>query len=178
MAVTVSPVGLAAAPVANTLADTLHKDGNFTYDNTTDSLEAISDKISLIPTTTAVGATQIAVTTVDLNQAASSYDLFTGTTQRVLLESLIIKMPTGAAGGALTSISVQTDDVTAGVIISSADGALANLTSEAELSWTGAMLINVGTKIQLTIAGGAHGSEYITTIIAKYVSVIAGGTLA
>ena len=165
-------------PVPNTLSDILHKDGSYTYDNTTDSLEAISDKISLIPTTTVDGANQIAVTTVDLNQAASSYDLFTGTTQRVLLESLIIKMPTGAAGGALTSISVQTDDVTAGVIISSADGALANLTSEAELSWTGAMLINVGTKIQLTIAGGAHGSEYITTIIAKYVSVIAGGTLA
>ena len=172
------PIDGTTLPVANTLSDILHKDGSYTYDNTTDSLEAISDKISLIPTTTVDGATQIAVTTVDLNQAASSYDLFTGTTQRVLLESLIIKMPTGAAGGALTSISVQTDDVTAGVIISSADGALANLTSEAELSWTGAMLINVGTKIQLTIDGGAHGSEYITTIIAKYVSVIAGGTLA
>ena len=41
----ISSIGITAAPVASTLADTLHKDGSFTYDNTTDSLEAISDKI-------------------------------------------------------------------------------------------------------------------------------------
>ncbi len=40
----VSTVGVTGAPVASTLADTLHKDGSFTYDNTTDSLEALSDK--------------------------------------------------------------------------------------------------------------------------------------
>jgi hypothetical protein len=41
-----STVGITGAPVASTLADILHKDGSFTYDNTTDSLEAISDSIS------------------------------------------------------------------------------------------------------------------------------------
>jgi hypothetical protein len=41
----ISTVGVTGAPTANTLADTLHKDGNFTYDNTTDSLEAIADSI-------------------------------------------------------------------------------------------------------------------------------------
>jgi len=127
---------------------------------------------------TGVGTVQIANTTEDLNQAASTYDLFTGTTQPVILKALTIKMPTGAAGGALTSISVQTDDATPGVIFNSTTGAVANLTSEAELSWTGIMRINVGTKIQLTIAGGAHGSEYITTITAEYKAIVAGGTLA
>jgi len=33
-------------PLANTLSDILHKDGSYTYDNTTDSLEAISDSIA------------------------------------------------------------------------------------------------------------------------------------
>jgi hypothetical protein len=127
---------------------------------------------------TGVGTSQIAATTEDLNQAEASYDLLTGTTQAVILEGLSVKMPTGAAGGAVTSISIQTDDATPGVIISSALGAVANLTSEAELSWTGLMRINVGTKIQLTIAGGAHGSEYIATVTAKYCSIVAGGTLA
>jgi hypothetical protein len=42
----VSMVGVTAAPVANTLADILHKDGSFTFDNTTDSLEAISDAVT------------------------------------------------------------------------------------------------------------------------------------
>ncbi|MCP3925058.1 MAG: hypothetical protein GY714_20970 [Desulfobacterales bacterium] len=33
-------------PIANTISDILHKDGSYTYDNTTDSLEAISDAVS------------------------------------------------------------------------------------------------------------------------------------
>jgi hypothetical protein len=125
-----------------------------------------------------VGKVQEAVTTEDLNQAASTYDLFTGTTAPVWLDALSIKLPTGAAGGALTSISIQTDDATPGVIISSTLGAVANLTSEAEIVFEGPIRINVGTKIQLTIAGGAHGSEYITTITAQYRAITAGGTLA
>ena len=55
-----------------------------------------------------MGRTQIAATTIDLNQAAASYDLFTGTTEAVILESLNIKMPNLAGGGALTGISIQT----------------------------------------------------------------------
>lgn len=35
-------------PIANTLSDILHKDGSYTYDNTTDSLEAVSDKITAL----------------------------------------------------------------------------------------------------------------------------------
>lgn len=137
-----------------------------------------TETINTSTAATAVGRVQIVTTTEDLNQAASTYDLLTGTTQAVILEGLSIKMPTGAAGGALTSISIQTDDATPGVIFNSTDGAVANLTSEAELSWTGMMKIEVGTKIQLTINGGAHGSEYITKITAKYRAIVAGGTLA
>lgn len=32
-------------PTANSLQDVLHKDGSYTYDNTTDSLEALSDAV-------------------------------------------------------------------------------------------------------------------------------------
>jgi len=127
---------------------------------------------------TLAGENQIAITTEDLNQAAGAYDLFTGTTKAILLKSFSIKLPTEAAGGAITSISIQTDDVTPAVIISAADGAVGNLTSEAEFSWTGAIRINVGTKIQLTIAGGAHASEYITTIMAECVAIEDTGYLA
>ena len=177
-----------------------------TYDNQTDSLEMLSDKLGtfsgdgganqddsikasldLVHTdldtlisklATGVGQVQIIQTTESLDQAAASYDLFTGTTQAVLLEGFSLKLPTGAVGGALTSVSVQTDDATPGVIISSTLGAVTNLTSEAEISWTGCLLVNVGTKIQLTIAGGAHGSAYTATFTAKYRAVTAGGTLA
>ena len=125
------------------------------------------------------GEDQIAATTEDLNQAAGDYDLFTGTTQPVLLTALTIKMPDDVASDAtLTSISVQTDDTTAAEIISSDDGAVANLTAEAEFSWTGAVRINTGTKIQLTINGGAEGAEYITTVTALCKAIADGGYLA
>ena len=124
------------------------------------------------------GVLQMKQTTESLNQAADDYDLFAGATQAVMLEKLSVKMPTGACGGSLTSISIQTDDATPGVIITSTAGAVGNLTSEAEVSWTGAMLINVGTKIQLTIAGGAHGAAYVCDVIAEYRAVVSGGYLA
>jgi len=124
------------------------------------------------------GVEQIVATTIDLNQAAASYDLFTGTIQAVILESLNIKMPTHAAGGALTGISIQTDDVTPGIIIGAADALVAVLTSEADLGWTGTLYITVATKIQLTIVGGAEGAEHICNVTAKCRAVVNGGYLA
>ena len=170
-------VGITSAPVANTLSDILHKDGSFTYDNTTDSLEAISDKII---TSTAVGTLQIAATTEDLNQAASTYDLFTGTTQAVMLEKLVFALPNVnvADDVNITYITIQTDHATPQVIFNSTTGAKANLTAEAQLSWTGATYIPVGKKIQLTIAGGAADAATVCNITAQYRAVVAGGTLA
>lgn len=124
------------------------------------------------------GKIQPATMTESLNQALGTYDLFVGTTQKVLLKSLVINMPTGAAGGAITSISIQTDAATPQVIISAVQGAVANLTSEAQLAWTGAIVIPVGTKIQLTIAGGAHGSAYTATIDTECEALVSGGYLA
>jgi len=125
-----------------------------------------------------MGRTQIAATTIDLNQAAGAYDLFTGTTQAVLLESFVIRCPDIVAGGALTSIAVATDDTTPGIIIDPTTGAVANLTAEAQISWDGSVYIPVGTKIQLTIGGGAHGVAYVCNVIAKGRSVVSGGYLA
>ncbi|MBA7627943.1 hypothetical protein ES703_35412 [subsurface metagenome] len=126
------------------------------------------------------GRLQIKATTIDLNQAAATYDLFTATTQDVVIEKLVIRMPAEAAGGALTSISIQTDDATPQVIIDSTTGAVANLTSEAQLAWTGAILLDAGTgaKVRLTIAGGAHGSSYVCDVIAECRVVVSGGYLA
>jgi len=141
-------------------------------------VKTVADAIAVLADSKVMGRLQIATTTEDLNQVAGTYDLFTGTTQAVVLEKLNIKMPTGAAGGAITSIAIVTDDATPGTIISATSGAVANLTSETDLGWTGTLLINVGTKIRLTIAGGAHGSEYLTTVVAQCRAVVSGGYLA
>jgi len=128
---------------------------------------------------TEAGRLQIISTTEDLNQPAGNYDLFTGTDDAVILERLNLKMPTGgASSGTLTSISIQTDDATPGTIISAASGAVANLVSEADLAWSGNLLVNIGTKIRLTIAGGANGSTCTSTIVVQYRAIEDGGKLA
>ena len=127
---------------------------------------------------TEAGKFQFATTTEDLNQVAGTYDLLTGTGQDVMLESFVIQMPDAAAAGAVTSISIVTDDSTAATIISVAEGAVGNLTAQAQLSWKGSLKITVGTKLQLILAGGAHGSTYTTSITAGYRAITAGGTLA
>ncbi len=73
----VSVVGVTSTPVANTLADIFHKDGSFTYDNTTDSLEAISDSITsgTFSVVADSGTTSIAV---DATYGAYGNDYFNG----------------------------------------------------------------------------------------------------
>ena len=125
-----------------------------------------------------MGRVQIAATTIDLDQGVGVYNLFTGTAQAVILESLNIKLPTGAPGGTLTSISIETDDATQGIIISLADGDVANLLTEADLGWTGTLYIRVGTGITLSIAGGPSVADYICDVTAKCRAVVSGGYLA
>lgn len=127
-----------------------------------------------------MGRSQIAATTIDLNQGVGAKDLFTGTAQAVVLESLILRCPNIVADAPLTSITIQTDDETPGVIVNATDGAVANLTAEAQLGWQGqpGIYIPTGTKIQLTIAGGAEGNAYVCNVVAKYRAVVSGGALA
>ena len=124
------------------------------------------------------GVPQIAITTEDLNQAANTYDLFLATDKPCMLHTLSIKQPTTVTAGDLTSISIQTDDATPGVIVSSEDGAVGNLLTESEIVWTGAMRIETGTKIQLTIAGGATGVAQSCKIAVEYVAIEDTGYLA
>lgn len=126
---------------------------------------------------TAAGKVQIAIATIDLNQGAATYDLLTGTAQNVMVEKLIIRMPDAAAGGALTSISIQTNDSTPQVFISSLLGAVANLTAQAQLASISPVIVAAVKKIQLTITGGATGVAYSCTVTVTHRAVTAGGTL-
>lgn len=73
----VNTVGVTSAPVANTLADILHKDGSFTFDNTTDSLEAISDSVTS-GTFTVVADSGTSSIVVDATYSAYGNDYFNG----------------------------------------------------------------------------------------------------
>ena len=135
--------------------------------------------LAAIGGSTGQGVLQVRNTTIDLNQAAATYTLFTVNAQDVVVEALVFRCPAAAAGGALTSISIQTDDATPQIFITAAQGAVANLTSEAQLAWTGAIMLDLGSaaRIQLTIAGGATGVAYVCDVIALYRAIVAGGNL-
>jgi hypothetical protein len=150
--------------------------------STTESLMAYAKQIVTFQNAEAlsIGQRQVSATTFDLAQAAASYVLFTGTSQVFMLTGLSFKMPNVDASddAALTSIAIATDDVTPSVIISAVTGAVANLDAEAELSWTGLVRIEVGTEIEITIAGGAADEATVTDIVVEGYAVVAGGNLA
>jgi hypothetical protein len=118
-------------------------------------------------------------TTIDLNQIAGAYDLFTATAQDVLIKSLVFALPAVNVSddAAITGISIQTDAATPAVIISAANGVKANLTSSAQLSWTGAVLLAATKKIQLTIIGAASDAATVCKVTVEYIPITAGGYL-
>jgi len=129
---------------------------------------------------TIVGNLQMAATTVSLNQAAGNYILWTGTNQDVVVEKIAFRMPNvDISGGALTKISIQTDDFTPQVLITDVQGVLANLTKEAQVFTSEvAVIIKVGKLIRLTIVGGAAGVACVCDVVIEYRAKITGGMLA
>jgi len=171
-----------SSPTAGSLNDILSKAaGGNTFDKSTDSLEALADTLATIPTVTGAGTLQMKATTIDLQQAANTYDLFTGATQAVMVEKLTFALPNVnvADDVNITYITIQSNHSTAQVIFNSTTGAKANLTAEQQLSWNGPPIyLGVGKKIQLTIAGGAADAATVCNVVAEYRAVVSGGTLS
>ena len=114
------------------------------------------------------------VSTVDLNQVAGNYDLFTAGASNVQILEFGLIVPadlTGTAAGTLTAISVQSTDDTPLVLISSTVGAKANLTADKHLLYTGAGVVAATKKIQLTIVGGATTAAQVCNVWVKYQEV-------
>ena len=120
-------------------------------------------------------------TTIDLQQAAANYDLYTATGGTVYVEAFTITLPNVDCSDdiTITSISVQSDMTAVTVILSAADGAVANLTALASFSYSGApFALTVGKKIQLTIAGGAADAPTVCTVSVRYQAVTPAAYLA
>jgi len=119
-------------------------------------------------------------TTINLQQAADDYDLFTGTAQDVLITKLVFALPAVnvADDSAITSISIQTNNSTPQTFISSTSGAKANLTASAQLAWTGAIILAATKKIQLTINGGTADASTLCKVTVEYIPITAGGYLS
>lgn len=174
----------AAAPEheVRKITDYVSLTGTFTVDAFTQVVDVLDEILVVHESLVSLGAgkLQLKAATIDLAQIAGAYDLFTGTTQDVVVEKLTFRLPNVnvADDATITSISIQSNDATPQVLISSTLGVKANLTAETQISWTGAVLLKAGKKIQLTIADGAADAATVCDVVAEYRAVTGGGFLA
>lgn len=119
--------------------------------------------------------------TIDLHNAAATYDLFTATGGSVHVESFSLTLPNKdlTDDAALTGITVQTDTTTVVTLIASAAGLKANLTANKVFTFNTPFALPVGKKIQLTIVGGTATDDPTTCVTScRYRAINPAGYLA
>lgn len=127
---------------------------------------------TLISNTSIVGAEKA----VNNAQAAGTYDLFTATGD-VLVE--VNRYYQITAGATFTSLSIQTNDTTPFVIMSAAEGAVANLTAQKDVTTANTIapfLLQSGKKIQMTIVGATGTGTGMLAL--QYTPVTTGAYLS
>lgn len=113
---------------------------------------------------------------ISLNQAAAAYDVMTATTQALFIDAVIVHVPDNlSAVPAFTGISVQTNDTTSIVLLSSTDGAKAKLTGNFFHVYRGPVVSASTKKIQLTIGGATAGAGKVADVTVLWRPVVAGG---
>jgi hypothetical protein len=112
-------------------------------------------------------------TTFDLNQAASTYDLYTATGGTLFVQQVTFTLPASpdvTDDATITSISIQTDTAVPITILSAAAGAKANLIAGTTFTYSTPFYLPTGKKIQITINGGAADATTTCTANARYSS--------
>lgn len=119
--------------------------------------------------------------TIDLQQVANTYDLFTATGGSVYVEYFTLTMPATpnvVNDATITSISVVTDTTTVITLLSATAGAKANLAINTVFTYATPFALPVGNKIQLIIAGGAADAPTVCVTSCRYRAINPAGYLA
>ncbi len=113
---------------------------------------------------------------ISLNQAANTYDVMTATAQALFIDAVIVHVPDDLHSVAtFTGISVQTDDDSPIVLLSSVAGAKALLTGNFYSVYRGPSVTAATKKVQLTISGGTAGADKVADITVLWRPLVAGG---
>lgn len=113
---------------------------------------------------------------ISLNQAAATYDVMTATSQNLFIDAVIVSVPDNlSAVATFAGISVQTDDVAPIVLLSSSNGAKANLTGNFYAVYRGPSVTAATKKVQLTIIGATAGAGKVADITVLWRPLVAGG---
>lgn len=114
---------------------------------------------------------QIKSFTIDLSKAAGTYDLCTANLNDCLVQLDSVAFYCTVAGATFTSVSVQSNQTTPAVLLSSTEGAVANLTAGKNISRNigtagyPALILRSGDKIQYTLIGATGTGTLIMDIV-------------
>lgn len=112
---------------------------------------------------------------VNCAQAAGSYDLLTAVGDVMIMMQKYYQI---TAGATFTSLAIQTDDSTPAVLLSAAEGAVANLTLNKNIISTttnAPVILKSGKKIRMTLVGATGTGT--GTLAVMYVPLTSGATL-
>jgi len=142
------------------------------YDNTTDSLEAISDKLGV-----GVGTKQIVEVSITAALNAGVTTVATVANQACLIKSIVVHADT-AAHADMTSCAVKGGAAQVVTFISAATAIEANLDAEnKQVSWSGAVRLPTSATVIIDLQGtGANNADLTVTI--EYEACVAGGVIA
>lgn len=116
----------------------------------------------------------VAYPSANLAAGISTFTLLTATGGDILLRDTTIFVST--PGATITSVSVQTDNTVADIILSAVEGAVANLLAGKNIkAFVTPTIIPVGKRIQYTVAGVAGTG--ILKLAVTYIPLTAGATL-
>lgn len=117
--------------------------------------------------------------TLNLAQAAGTYDLCTASGGDVLIDLYNLSLFCTVAGATFTSVAVQTNDTTPAVILTAVEGGVANITAGKNITRAvtfGAILLRSGQKIQYTIDGSTGTGTVVAGI--SFCPLTGGATIA
>ena len=119
--------------------------------------------------------TKAATLTLNLAQAAATYDAGTVSGGAIMLLDAVAYV--SVVGATFTSVSIQTNTTTAVELMSAAEGAVANVTASKNLKvFTTRTMIPSGGKIQYTISGATGTGTILLQI--RYQPMAASATIA
>jgi hypothetical protein len=150
-----------------------------TYDNTTDSLEAIRDDIDALAGAKIAGKTQIFTKQVTSAADATDVTVATVTTAPVLIKSLTVRA-NGATTANLTNIGVYGGTSKVVTFINTTDGVKANIDATGEqVTFSlgdGPVYLNTAETIVMTLTGTGAAAVDLQVIV-ELVAVTDGGYL-
>jgi hypothetical protein len=154
-----------------------NKDSSLTFDAASDSLEAISEAVSIASAINNAGHIQVFKKAVNAAANAGAVTLGTITNQSCMIESVVLKAVT-ASQVDLTSINIKGGSGGVVVFFSDVEGAVGNLdTVDEQISWTGAVELGVGKTLIANLTGvGATPVNLLVTV--KYFSCTDGGYIS